>query len=135
MGTWTIVIEGHGINHNGTPKDADEMGKALVAALRASGHTEVKGYFLYGPKLATAFVEATMKRGTGSRLAEPLSPLCDQRTFHSDRNGGWSEPCLRPAVEAIVQGQEIITVRCKQDEAYPEDGDTPLPENCKKVPL
>lgn len=111
MGTWTITIEGHGINHNGTPKDADEMAKAFVAALRQSGHTEVKGFFVYGPKLATP-LEATMARGVGFRKLEPLAPICDFKEWVKDRNGHYARDCTRDAVLAKFDGQDIITVRC-----------------------
>jgi hypothetical protein len=53
MGTWTIVIEGHGLNHNlpAIEKDADEMARKFVKSLINAGHAEVRGVFVYGPKL------------------------------------------------------------------------------------
>lgn len=38
MGTWKIVIKGHGIHHNNNPDDANEMAKELVSDMRAAGH-------------------------------------------------------------------------------------------------
>lgn len=116
-GTWTIIIEGHGINHNGTPKDADEMAKALVASLRDSGQAEVKGYFLYGPKLASSIVEPTMKRGTGWKMAEPLFPLCDQQiVIHHDAKTGikhWG-PCPRVATLGEIFQGELTCAMCEE---------------------
>jgi hypothetical protein len=113
MGTYSIIIEGHGINHNGTSKDADEMAKAFVHALRSSGQAEVKGYFVYGPKLATSFVEETMKRGFGSKMAEPLAPLCDHKTWVREPRGGeYAQACTKEAVFAKFDAREVVTVRC-----------------------
>lgn len=39
MGSWTIKVVGHGIHHNGTEKDADEMAAKFVKALREAGHS------------------------------------------------------------------------------------------------
>ena len=115
MGTYSIVIEGSGINHNGTPQDADEMGKAFVSALRASGHTNVKGYFAYGPQLATQ-LEATMERGVGHKLLEPLAPLCDWKTYRPSENGrmGWDELCQNEATHALRDGLVYVNVRCDE---------------------
>lgn len=40
MGRWRIVIDGHGVHHNGDllPQDANRMAAAFVEALRAKGH-------------------------------------------------------------------------------------------------
>jgi hypothetical protein len=42
MGTWQIVITGHGIHHNGRQDDAETMAAVFVGELRAAGH-EVNG--------------------------------------------------------------------------------------------
>lgn len=41
MGSWIILIRGHGAHHNGLQDDADEMAEVFVGELRAAGH-EVK---------------------------------------------------------------------------------------------
>jgi hypothetical protein len=38
MGTWRIVVEGHGIHHNGRQDDANEMAAVFVGELLANGH-------------------------------------------------------------------------------------------------
>jgi hypothetical protein len=38
MGTWQIVISGHGIHHNGKQEDAETMAAVFVGELRAAGH-------------------------------------------------------------------------------------------------
>ncbi|HET7234524.1 MAG TPA: hypothetical protein VFJ16_31215 [Longimicrobium sp.] len=38
MGTWRIVVEGHGCHHNDRQGDANEMAAVFVGELRAAGH-------------------------------------------------------------------------------------------------
>lgn len=114
MGTWSLVIEGHGICGNKADGDADRMGAEFVKALRDIGHGEVKGYFVYGPKMASDLIEKQMRRALGcyDKMAIPLAPSCDYRVWHNDQRGGWPEPCRNPAAKAQLAGNEIVTMRC-----------------------
>lgn len=38
MGSWTIVVEGHGIHDNDKPEDADARLREFVSQLQADGH-------------------------------------------------------------------------------------------------
>lgn len=114
MGTYSIVIEGHGINHNNPPHplDADQLARQFVEAMRKAGHTEVKGYFVYGPKLATTMLEPTMSRGLGSKRLEPLVPMCDHKEWVGDKHGRYARDCGKEADFANYNGQELVSVRC-----------------------
>jgi len=39
MGAWTIVVHGHGMHHNKSESDADEMAKQFVYELKKKGHS------------------------------------------------------------------------------------------------
>jgi hypothetical protein len=38
MGSWHIIIHGHGIHHNDKPDDADNLLREFVHKLRGEGH-------------------------------------------------------------------------------------------------
>jgi len=48
MGNWNISIEGIGIHHNKVEKDANEMARKFVKALKEAGHNVNKASFTYG---------------------------------------------------------------------------------------
>lgn len=113
MGDYSIVIQGCGINRNGTPNDADEMAKALVAALRGNHHTKVKGFFCYGVELADT-VEAMMPHGPGFKHAEPLVPLCTtwkKRGMVGDAANP-EEACGKPASHAKSSADQFFGYCC-----------------------
>lgn len=37
MGTWRILVDGHGIHHNDKAEDADKLARKLVALLKDAG--------------------------------------------------------------------------------------------------
>ena len=65
MGNYTIIIEGHGINGNGTDKDADVMAREFAQALINAGQLDVKASFVYGTSLIT---QITSPIGSSKRL-------------------------------------------------------------------
>lgn len=128
MGNYTIVIQGHGINHNGDPKDADEMAAAFVEQLRASNQSEVKGYFCYGIDLADDIVEKLMPNGVGYRKAEPLRPLCTAHQGGSDGNDAANpaDACGAAATHAKASGDVFFGYLCPVHEAQ-------VPENHRSL--
>ncbi len=48
MGQWHISIEGTGIHHNKTWKDANALAARFVKYLRDNGHIVTKASFVYG---------------------------------------------------------------------------------------
>lgn len=115
MGGWCLILEGLGACGNGADYDADVMGAEFIRILRRNGQGAVKGYMLYGgSKCVTDGIEKNHKRSLGchDKMAIPLAPFCDHRTWHQDRNGGWAEQCPNEAIFAKTSGAELVTVRC-----------------------